>query len=101
MTNYVVLVRMDAVEAKDEWRQFTAINARSARSAIAQALEGDENPYKDGMFIAVPATLMASCHREGRDEDGVEVLVTATQGWLVILWLFIIACWLMIIAWKI
>lgn len=51
MTNYLVLHKT----GENIWTQFTAINARSARSAISQALEGDENTYKEGTFIAVPA----------------------------------------------
>jgi hypothetical protein len=51
MTNYVVLHK----SGENIWTQFSAINARSARSAISQALEGGENPYKEGQFTAVPA----------------------------------------------
>lgn len=50
MTNYVVFVKT----GDNTWRQFTAIHARSARSAIQKALEGADNPYEDGEFVATP-----------------------------------------------
>ena len=50
MTNYLVLHN----SGENVWTEFTAINARSAHSAISQALAGDENTYKEGTFVAVP-----------------------------------------------
>lgn len=52
MTQYILFAKQGDTE--NEWTQFTAIIARSARSAIAKALEGDQNSYKDGTFVAVP-----------------------------------------------
>jgi hypothetical protein len=52
VTHYVILRQQEGTN--NIWAQTTAIEARSARSAIAKALEGDENPYSDGTFIAVP-----------------------------------------------
>jgi hypothetical protein len=57
MTQYIVFARIEdpTNDHPNEWSQFTAIHARSARSAISKALEGDDNTYKEGTFVAVPA----------------------------------------------
>ena len=51
MTHYIILHNT----AGNEWAQTTSLEARSARAAVAKAMEGENNPYAGGgTFIAVP-----------------------------------------------
>lgn len=59
MTQYIVLWRSHEQTTdpmlSPEWREITAIMARSARSAISQVVQAEGGSYNEGTFLAIPA----------------------------------------------